>query len=498
MTSCIFEYDCIDEKIQSKIKEWIEARSDDFSLSQLYIPLDDEKIVDEERRRSKFRTFTDSDIFYHVDKLISVLNEYQDEYRFIMVKNDVTHIRYKEGDFFEQHKDYLSLHTNMALEYTMLICIDSECEGGRTKFHLNSSFIHSCEKTTHNNGVVVFRKDLVHEGEKLKSGHKEIISINLWAIEKSNDKVIVLECSDNLSYILPFSKIMRYSNHLSEMYKLLPNDDNIVRLQLSHTYEQINVIYKIFTDQMISVEEYKTYSDILDYYRIPISEILTYIDDHIANTIQIGNEGIKYGNVHIFKNESEMTYWGTQFKELGEKYFTFGLAFVEGTTFYSSEGTSNSKSYEFEPVCKMVNDVVIEGTSILHGKKELLGVFDYDISYPISDNIYNIDMCDVFSDAYYEKKVGSDAYDGNYNLDYCECFDKMRETEVYEHEKTCEKYKLCEYADLIPVEDIKNLIIKENIKFVFPQEHEDINHSFCNENMYGSVNLIKVFGIVKL
>ena len=57
-------------------------------------------------------------------------------------------------------------------EYTMIICVDADCEGGNTILHLNNFFKHSSKFTTTPYHSLIFRKDIIHEGELIKNGYK--------------------------------------------------------------------------------------------------------------------------------------------------------------------------------------------------------------------------------------------------------------------------------------------------------------------------------------
>ncbi len=74
------------------------------------------------------------------------------------------------------HEDYLSLKSNCIEEYTMIICMDANCEGGETIFHVNEWFKHVSKSSITPGHCMIFRKDLKHEGAIVKSGEKNILT----------------------------------------------------------------------------------------------------------------------------------------------------------------------------------------------------------------------------------------------------------------------------------------------------------------------------------
>ena len=77
------------------------------------------KKIDEEIRKSQFKIFTDITLFDLVGLLVNKLNILDKNYTYTLLRNDITYIKYSEGDFFEDHADYLSFTSNEIEEFTM-------------------------------------------------------------------------------------------------------------------------------------------------------------------------------------------------------------------------------------------------------------------------------------------------------------------------------------------------------------------------------------------
>ena len=82
------------------------AQSDvPFEASQLYDSLEDAKLVDTSLRRSKFRLFRDECLFDLVaSRILPEANRADPDREYSLVRNDLTHIVYREGDFVRPPK----------------------------------------------------------------------------------------------------------------------------------------------------------------------------------------------------------------------------------------------------------------------------------------------------------------------------------------------------------------------------------------------------------
>ena len=174
------------------VREYLRGCDLPFEASQLYDSQKEEKVTDDTMRRSEFRLVKDSAFFDLLrDGILLEINRTDTSKVFSLVRNDVSHIVYGPGDFFKRHSDYLSVTSNVIEEYTLIVCVTpNESEppsGGQTLIHTWPHRTHQSTATTTPGGGLLFRKDLEHEGAKLHSGAKHIITLNLWAMQKTSD-----------------------------------------------------------------------------------------------------------------------------------------------------------------------------------------------------------------------------------------------------------------------------------------------------------------------
>ena len=99
MSEYIREFDIIDNKIQNEIINYVKDDKQNFIPSKLYSKSKDEKFEDFNERKSCFKTICEKNLFNLVDKYIVQLNKADKINDYVLVKNDITYIKYKEGDF---------------------------------------------------------------------------------------------------------------------------------------------------------------------------------------------------------------------------------------------------------------------------------------------------------------------------------------------------------------------------------------------------------------
>jgi hypothetical protein len=269
-----------------------------FETSQLYNSARDEKFVDPSLRLSKYRAIVNDDLFNISDKILKNITNYDEYNSYSLVKNDITHIVYEKGGFFKQHRDFLSLKSNIIEEYTLLICVTPHDNlvtvGGETVIHVNPDYIHTSKSTITPGCALLFRKDLVHEGLVIEQGNKEIVTMNIWVTRKAtmNDEIILIKFlnSDNSndadpvlsaaydqSYAVSANQVMKHPKSLlSAFYNFnKKNDIHIYEYKCDDlTYEQFYVIYNVICGSHISFQTFTENKELLDYYGFSPSDIL--------------------------------------------------------------------------------------------------------------------------------------------------------------------------------------------------------------------------------
>jgi len=252
-----------------------------FSHSLLYDPNAEQKVMDSSLRSSEFRLFTEKKYFDLVQNYIKIINENDPNTNFLLLRNDLTHIRYQAGGFFKPHEDFLSFNSNMIEEYTMIMCLGADSKGGETIIHLNPFFKHISKATITTGSSLIFRKDLTHEGAVLESGTKEILTMNLIATAKNQERTVVVMFPNSKEMcLIPLKNIEQIpDNYLLTKLRFtgqLEMKNNLLYYLEEHSSaEEFKIVNKVFQKSFLTAEEIESNREILDYYQLNISNLMT-------------------------------------------------------------------------------------------------------------------------------------------------------------------------------------------------------------------------------
>ena len=171
----------------------LESCTEAWDTSPLYDAASRTEVVDTEIRASTARHLIDATLFELGDQVVAHINASSDcREEFTLVRDDITHLRYRHGDFFKPHQDFSGLRSNVYTEYTLLVCVTPPgvpTTGGATKVYaaepamaklLPGGGVHAFTCTAERGGALLFRKDAWHEGERVHAGEKYVLSFTLW------------------------------------------------------------------------------------------------------------------------------------------------------------------------------------------------------------------------------------------------------------------------------------------------------------------------------
>lgn len=340
MSQFIKEFGVIDQTIQNDLFDLIKKDKTDFQKSQLYSSTEDKKFIDVDKRSSQFRLIISKESFDLVESLLEKINELDKTMDYTLFRNNITHIKYQKDDFFEAHEDYLSITSNSLEEYTMIICMDADCDGGETIFYINDFFKYVSKSSVTKNHCMLFRKDLKHAGSILKSGTKNILTMNVWGVPKACDSIVAVKFpSDELpKYFIPTNKIIG-TGTLLESFLSFSKSDKKITIYKENTYseQQFMIINRLYNNMYISIKDFKDNREIIDYYQFTINNILidateTTLDKNITPTQYTFKDPIIFcaTNAHFIHLQEII-------KEQKLPYINFKMILAEGSLSYGGE-----------------------------------------------------------------------------------------------------------------------------------------------------------------
>jgi hypothetical protein len=274
----IKEYENIDPTLFADIKGYISTLNLKFEDSLLFDGNTKQKLLDKTKRQSKFCNIVDATLFSKFEKIVEILNFTNKKSKYSLVRNDITYLKYKQGDFFQPHSDYLSYTSNMIKEYTLILCLDADCVGGETIFHINPNFKHISKHTTTPGCMVLFRKDYIHEGNKLQSGYKDVLVANILETSKKNNGYLVVKCNKGNPLIIPSEYITNLDSKLKTFY--VEQNKLISVYNTEYTYKQLNIISDILHRKHISFNKFKNNYNLIKEFGISFEEII--VDEDVS------------------------------------------------------------------------------------------------------------------------------------------------------------------------------------------------------------------------
>eukprot|EP01084_Bolivina_argentea_P215933 366710_1 len=346
------EYDAMIDNIKAKA----ESDTDAFSKSDLYSTEKSVIIIDETLRKSQWKHIKDDVLFAMTEKFVNKLSKMDNYYNFMLVKNDITFIKYSKGGFFSKHQDFINLKSNLLEEFTLIICIDAKCEGGETMLYFSNESKHKSLCSTTPKHALLFRKDIFHEGLMINNGYKHILMVNLFAFKKGDNyqqRNVVIKCRDNENnpIIIPLNNILELKS--TKLYRAIKTQiDNTHDNKSLIIYQEKLIGYKLFYDvfskiynrSYLPIDDLKKYEKEIIGYGFNYSNILIddekQIEQHNKAKEQLKN--FKATSIILCDNNSEQLFMLNTIKTKGLMFVPFKLMLYD---YYEQDVW---KEYDFE------------------------------------------------------------------------------------------------------------------------------------------------------
>ena len=235
-------------------KKILDIEEDKFIPSHVYHRTLEKNIINKHLRSSEKIEYKDDHIFDWVDNnIIAPINK-SSEFTYVLVRDDVEVVKYMPGDFFKKHQDFVNFDSNEFKNYTLLICLQNCEKGGETTLHVEPPI--TIDGTGRSPGaLLLFRKELVHEGNVIEKGVKMIFKCNVlsfYNIKQYEDLIIVhLIKSPHKVFVLPICILKAfpmtpYYEFYTVQKKAYPDqaifhyEEKILNdIQFNHFYEKI-------------------------------------------------------------------------------------------------------------------------------------------------------------------------------------------------------------------------------------------------------------------
>jgi hypothetical protein len=164
--------------------EYLKACDVSFRPGGVFLMEAQQNILDADTRSCLLRTIRDPEIFTICDVILKGLTDGDRLHKFSMFKNDVTQIVYETGGKFLQHRDYLSVTSNVLEEYTLVVNVNEpggeQVEGGETRVKINAATELVSKASTTPGGALLSQgpaapESCGNQGEKGGHQHQRLV-----------------------------------------------------------------------------------------------------------------------------------------------------------------------------------------------------------------------------------------------------------------------------------------------------------------------------------
>lgn len=296
-------------------------------------------------------------LFDEADKLIKHINSNQSSNgkKFILYRNDIMHIKYRGGGYFKSHEDYLNVNSNFLEEYSLIICINGSGSvngnSGRTILKLNDFFTVKSTASCTKGMSLLFRKDIEHEGEELAPNTvKEILTFNVWAIDPEIKQIVRVHFeNDRRTILIAANRIRDHPVNNNLLSSFLSSNvgglktDVVVDYNSKHSYEEFQIIEKIYNGHIISYEDLTNNQEIIDYYCFNYKDLLI---KKISESSTVNSSSNMITNPAFVISGDEKSYleFLNHVKKNLLPFVPFKVIMAEGTLSYGGGLTGNSDS----------------------------------------------------------------------------------------------------------------------------------------------------------
>lgn len=239
--------------------------------SHVYNRIDKTNVINKHLRSSRKIEYIDDKLFDWIDShVVTNLNSHMNDFRFILVRNDIEVVKYATGDYFKKHQDFININSNQFKNYTFLISLICCDKGGETSFHLDEEEVILNILNTGIGNMLIFKKDTIHEGKEVIKGNKYILKGNLISFPKDEEQeLLVVSLNNNQYYILDTSRLNNsiYGTFIEFQKKLYPGKKVFHYRELKLNEAEFLAIY-----QSIYADQYKIdLSNLIDYTQLKIN-----------------------------------------------------------------------------------------------------------------------------------------------------------------------------------------------------------------------------------
>ncbi len=223
--------DYVREDVMERIENYVRPYYEFLKKAKIYKRKEDKEVYSDKRESLKAEIKNEELMEYLQKEILPIVQKYGKErdQEFEILPTHMDLLVYQKGGYFEDHIDFISNHSNMTQQYTLLIGLEN-CVTGKT--YIWNSFIKDYfghDESIRRGGLLWFCSDTHHFSEKFEDeeNEKTVLSLSLRAIKKKEEPLIeyyTIKSSEGKVFYLRKDKLK--NTMLSTLYDIQNGEEN--------------------------------------------------------------------------------------------------------------------------------------------------------------------------------------------------------------------------------------------------------------------------------
>lgn len=263
------EGEIVGEEVIEKIEEYVRPYYESLKKAKIYKRSEDKELYSDKRECLKTEILNVELMEYIKSNILPIIQrkgkEYNQEFEILPTHMDL--LVYQKGGHFDDHIDFISNHSNITQQYTLLIGLEN-CITGRTHvWDKGLNTYKGYEESIIRGGLLWFCSDVHHFSEKFEDeeNEKTVLSLSLRAIKKNNEgmnEYYQVQSIEGKVFHLPKDKLE--NTMLKMMYEIGDKEESL-KMEMTNEELEFMRIY-LENERELTKEEMEKIMESLSFY----------------------------------------------------------------------------------------------------------------------------------------------------------------------------------------------------------------------------------------
>lgn len=280
-----------------RIEEYVRPYYESLKKAKIYKRSENKELYSDRRECLKTEILNVELMEYIKNYILPIIQRKGKEYdhEFEILPSHMDLLVYQKGGHFDDHIDFISNHSNITQQYTLLIGLENCMTGKTFVWDKELNTYKGYEESIIRGGLIWFCSDTHHFSEKFEDeeNEKTVLSLSIRAIKKNNQpkkEYYQVQSIEGIVFHLPKDKLE--NTMLEKMYEIGNKEENMM-IEMTKEELELMRIY-LENERELTKEEMEKIIESLSFYMLITSELKT---THLPSSI------IKELNEKLSKNQ---------------------------------------------------------------------------------------------------------------------------------------------------------------------------------------------------